>query len=97
MSLKVLDLFSGCGGLSLGFKLAGFKIEGAIDHDPDSIETFRKNFGFFVKDINKLNKEFIKKNYKNIDVIIGGPPCQVFLMQIDGIKIIVIPIVFKIH
>jgi DNA (cytosine-5)-methyltransferase 1 len=28
--LKVLDLFSGCGGLSLGFKLAGFKIEGAI-------------------------------------------------------------------
>ena len=64
-NLKVLDLFSGCGGLSLGFKLAGFKIEGAIDHDTDSIETFKKNFGkgkFFVKDINKVDKEFIKKN-----------------------------------
>ena len=80
-NLKVLDLFSGCGGLSLGFKLAGFKIEGAIDHDIDSIETFKRNFGngkFFVKDINKKNKEFIKKNFKNIDIIIGGPPCQGF-------------------
>ena len=79
--LKVLDLFSGCGGLSLGFKLAGFKIEGAIDHDKDSIKTFKKNFGegkFFVKDINEINEEFIKKNFKNIDVIIGGPPCQGF-------------------
>ena len=81
MNLKVLDLFSGCGGLSLGFKLAGFKIEGAIDNDADSIETFKRNFGegkFFVKDINKVNKEFIKKNFKDIDVIIGGPPCQGF-------------------
>jgi DNA (cytosine-5)-methyltransferase 1 len=80
-NLKVLDLFSGCGGLSLGFKLAGFKIAGAIDHDTDSIETFKKNFGagkFFVKDINQINKEFIKKNYNNVDVIIGGPPCQGF-------------------
>ena len=80
-NLKVLDLFSGCGGLSLGFKLAGFKIEGAIDYDKDSIETFKKNFGkgkFFVKDINKIDKEFIKKNFRNVDVIIGGPPCQGF-------------------
>lgn len=81
MSLNVLDLFSGCGGLSLGFKLAGFKIKGAIDHDVDSIETFKRNFGkgkFFVKDINEVDKKFIKKNYKNVDVIIGGPPCQGF-------------------
>lgn len=80
-NLKVLDLFSGCGGLSLGFKLAGFKIKGAIDYDKDSIETFKKNFGkgkFFVKDINKIDKKFIKKNFKDIDVVIGGPPCQGF-------------------
>ena len=80
-NLKVLDLFSGCGGLSLGFKMAGFEIAGAIDHDKDSIETLKKNFGsgnFFVKDINEINKEFIVKNFKNIDVIIGGPPCQGF-------------------
>lgn len=80
-NLKVLDLFSGCGGLSLGFKLAGFHIDGAIDHDKDSIDTFKKNFGegkFFVKDINDLKKDFIRKNFKGIDVIIGGPPCQGF-------------------
>ncbi len=42
--LKILDLFSGCGGLSLGFKMAGYQIIGAIDKDKDSIETFKKNF-----------------------------------------------------
>ena len=42
--IKVLDLFSGCGGLSLGFKMAGFEISGAIDNDADSIQTFKKNF-----------------------------------------------------
>ena len=79
--LKVLDLFSGCGGLSSGFKMAGFKIVGAIDNDSDSIDTFKKNFKkgkFYVKDINKINKYEIKKNFKKVDVIIGGPPCQGF-------------------
>ena len=79
--LNVLDLFSGCGGLSLGFKMAGFNIAGAIDNDIDSIKTFKNNFKkgkFFVKDINKITKSEIKKNFKNIDVIIGGPPCQGF-------------------
>ena len=42
--MNVLDLFSGCGGISLGFKLAGFNISGGIDIDPDSIKTFQKNF-----------------------------------------------------
>ena len=79
--IKVLDLFSGCGGLSLGFKMAGFEISGAIDNDADSIQTFKKNFKkskSLIKDINKINKTEIKKNFNNIDVIIGGPPCQGF-------------------
>ena len=79
--IKVLDLFSGCGGLSLGFKMAGFEISGAIDNDADSIQTFKKNFKkskSLIKDINKINKKEIKKNFSNIDVIIGGPPCQGF-------------------
>lgn len=79
--IKVLDLFSGCGGLSLGFKMAGFEISGAIDNDADSIQTFKKNFKkskSLIKDINKINKKEIKKNFNNIDVIIGGPPCQGF-------------------
>ena len=79
--LKVLDLFSGCGGLSLGFKMAGFEVKGAIDNDKDSIETFKKNFGkgkFLAKDINEIKKNEIENNFKDIDIIIGGPPCQGF-------------------
>ena len=43
--LRVLDLFCGCGGLSLGFKRAGFNIVGGIDNDKSSIDTFNHNIG----------------------------------------------------
>ena len=79
--LKILDLFSGCGGLSLGFKMAGFNIVGAIDNDLDSIETFKKNFvngKFISEDIYKFKAEKIKKLFSKVDIIIGGPPCQGF-------------------
>ncbi len=79
--LKVLDLFSGCGGLSAGFKMAGFEINGAIDNDQDSIETLKKNFKkgkFLVKDINNITQKEIKRTFSGVDVIIGGPPCQGF-------------------
>ena len=42
--MNVLDLFCGCGGISLGFKLSGFNIIGGVDIDPDSIKTFQRNF-----------------------------------------------------
>ena len=42
--IKVLDLFSGAGGLSKGFEMAGFNIIGAIDFDGDSIKTHEANF-----------------------------------------------------
>ena len=79
--LKILDLFSGCGGLSLGFKMAGYQIIGAIDKDKDSIETFKKNFkkGIFLnEDINFFKNKDINTFFKKIDIIIGGPPCQGF-------------------
>ena len=44
MKLKVLDLFCGAGGLSLGFQLAGYKIIGGIDFYEDAINTYKKNF-----------------------------------------------------
>ena len=53
-SLKVVDLFSGCGGISLGFKLAGFEIKGMVDFDDDSLLTAKKNN--------------ISKNILNIDL-----------------------------
>lgn len=45
MKLKVFDLFCGCGGLSEGFRLAGFDIVGGIDFNKAAIETYNKNFG----------------------------------------------------
>jgi len=82
--LKVIDLFCGCGGLSRGFELAGFEIVGGIDFNKDAIKTFNKNFKNakgICCDISSMTEEEIRKNFgdlKDIDVIIGGPPCQGF-------------------
>lgn len=76
---RCLDLFSGAGGLSLGFALAGGLPVGAIDFHSDSIETFRRNFPMaahsHVLDIEKWDPP---KSLKRVDVVIGGPPCQGF-------------------
>jgi len=82
--LNVLDLFCGCGGLSEGFRLAGYNIVGGIDFNSAAIDTFNNNFknakgiciDLFTMDKKKILEEF--GNLKKIDVIIGGPPCQGF-------------------
>lgn len=77
---KVLDLFSGAGGLSLGFKLASFDIIGAVDFDSSAIETHSKNFNtkfVYCGDIRKIKNSEIE-SIGDVDVIIGGPPCQGF-------------------
>lgn len=81
--LKVLDLFCGAGGLSLGFKLAGFKIIGGVDQNKDAINTYKKNFPeattFFNNNICEISNEEIREKLEGkVDVIIGGPPCQGF-------------------
>lgn len=81
MKNKVLDLFCGCGGLSLGFENAGFEIVVGIDNWEDAIKTFKKNHKnsqVILTDLNRISaKEIIGKNdIANIDIIIGGPPCQ---------------------
>lgn len=85
MSYYVLDLFCGAGGLSLGFKNAGFKIAGGVEFDKVAMETHQYNFNknneaFFeyCGDITKITDEEIEKVKDKIDVIIGGPPCQGF-------------------
>lgn len=78
---KVLDLFSGAGGLSYGFYKAGFEIIGAIDNDKDAIETHNLNFntGYSIcRNIKDFNKGEIINKFKKTDLIIGGPPCQGF-------------------
>jgi DNA (cytosine-5)-methyltransferase 1 len=83
--INYIDLFSGAGGMSLGFDQVGFKNIFSIDIEPKFCETYKTNFPkhtLIQKDISKLSNEEIKSLIGNkvIDVIIGGPPCQGFSM-----------------
>jgi DNA repair protein RadC len=63
--MKVLDLFSGVGGLSYGFEMAGFDIVGAVEFDKeiaDSMKKNHKNTKIFVGDIRNINSKKIKRN-----------------------------------
>lgn len=78
-----LDLFSGCGGMSLGFEMSGFKEILAIDNWNDALITYsynRKNARTLCEDMSIINPYTIMNDYRisNVDVIIGGPPCQGF-------------------
>lgn len=81
--IRVLDLFCGCGGLSKGFEEAGYKIIYGIDFWSDALKTFEynhKNAQAIHADLSSQSVEDIVKKYKinDIDVVIGGPPCQGF-------------------
>lgn len=80
--MRVVDLFAGCGGLSLGFIAAGHDIVKAVEFDADIANTYKKNH---------VTTEMIVDDIKNVDkcgfffhgdadIIIGGPPCQGFSM-----------------
>lgn len=78
-----IDLFSGCGGMSLGFQMAGFHSIFASDVDENAGKTFMRNFPqtpFKTIDICQITKEEVDTltNGTVPDVIIGGPPCQGF-------------------
>jgi len=83
-NLKVIDLFSGAGGLSQGFRDAGYKIVSAVEIDKNLSQTYKKNFPktkLFESDITKIKSTKLLANNSKIDVIIGGPPCQGFSMS----------------
>jgi DNA (cytosine-5)-methyltransferase 1 len=81
--LHYIDLFSGAGGMSLGFDQAGFNNLFSVDIEKSFCETYKVNFPkhqLIQNDISKISNEELKslsKNY-NVDVVIGGPPCQGF-------------------
>jgi len=80
---NVIDLFSGVGGLSLGFKKTGFKIVSANEYKPDIANTYTKNHPgtrMIVEDITKIKSKDLIPNGEEIDVVVGGPPCQGFSM-----------------
>lgn len=76
--MNIISLFSGAGGLDLGFKNAGFEIVIANEYDKSIWETYEKNHStpLIKGDIRKINSDEFLKVSKTIDGIIGGPPCQ---------------------
>ena len=83
-SLNTIDLFCGCGGLSYGFEKAGYSIILGVDNDENALETFKLNHqNSKGEKIDLFDEDFmgeIDKNIgeMNIDIIVGGPPCQGF-------------------
>lgn len=88
-SPRVLDLFSGCGGLSLGFKSAGFQISGSVESDPAAAASHGWNFHPGIEHHSiphsmEMNPAEIALTLgltpleREVDVLIGGPPCQAF-------------------
>lgn len=85
-----IDLFCGCGGFSLGFVQAGYQILAAVDNEKWSIVTYSSNIPNFQEapvhvyftDIRKLSGLTILSNLGlkqgDVDVVVGGPPCQSF-------------------
>lgn len=87
---RVLDLFAGCGGISLGFQAAGFEIAAAVEFDADAAASHGANFHpgdprhARPRDITRLSPEKLAEELElgsvasAVDVIVGGPPCQAF-------------------
>jgi DNA (cytosine-5)-methyltransferase 1 len=83
-SPTVVDLFSGCGGISLGFQSAGFDIRLGVDFDEAALGTFRANFGeahaarIDLSDGNFVQRIQSAARIKRADIVVAGPPCQGF-------------------
>ncbi len=78
--MKVVDLFCGCGGLSLGFEKAGMEIVAAFDNWVDALSVYRNNFSHpaIRADLTNIVDSVKMIRSYTPDMIIGGPPCQDF-------------------
>jgi DNA (cytosine-5)-methyltransferase 1 len=86
-SLRVLDLFCGCGGMSLGLKQAGLHVVAGIDIWSVAIQSYQQNHSDHLGicgDLRSLPPEELESQYGikkgEIDLLVGGPPCQSFSM-----------------
>lgn len=87
---RALDLFAGCGGISLGFEASGFEIRGAVESDPDAARSHGMNFHGGAEahsqpiDITRTSpaelcaRLGVGKVAEAFDIVVGGPPCQAF-------------------
>ena len=80
--MKVVDVFSGCGGFSLGAQQAGFRVIAAFDNDPVLASSYTRNFPrtrLVYADVAKLRGETLRVEAGGqVDGMLGGPPCQGF-------------------
>lgn len=78
--MNTVDLFCGCGGLSLGFQEAGYDILAAYDNWDKAIELYKRNFSHpvYKQDLTDVDATSQLVATLNPDIIIGGPPCQDF-------------------
>jgi DNA (cytosine-5)-methyltransferase 1 len=78
--MNVIDLYSGAGGLSLGFLEEGFNIIAGIDKWDEAIDTYRYNHSSvgLSKDIKEISTDDLPLSSNQVDVVIGGPPCKGF-------------------
>lgn len=76
---KLVDLFCGCGGMSLGFQNAGFDIISAYDLWEPAVNVYKKNFKHPIRQAD-ISDEAVQREIIELkpDIIIGGPPCQDF-------------------
>jgi DNA (cytosine-5)-methyltransferase 1 len=83
-SPKAIDIFSGIGGLSLGFESAGYNVVGHVEIEKGFRDIYEINFPYSLNlgnDVTKISTDQIlgwKKRFGEIDALIGGPPCQGF-------------------
>ena len=82
LGLTVADMFCGAGGLSEGFRMAGYRIVAGTDNDPDAIGTYAHNFPNAVAVCGDIRDPAVRERVaavaSTVDVLVGGPPCQAF-------------------
>jgi DNA (cytosine-5)-methyltransferase 1 len=84
--LKVVSTFSCGGGSTMGYKLAGYEVIGAVEIDPEMAAIYKENhkpkwlFNMPIQEFNKLSESEIPAEFFGIDILDGSPPCSSFSM-----------------
>ncbi|MCA1790803.1 MAG: DNA cytosine methyltransferase [Thioalkalivibrio sp.] len=90
--LRVVDLFAGAGGISEGFRQAGYEIVAGLEIDPDAAATYAHNFPEAVTVVGDIRTEEIREQVLDAagsaNVVVGGPPCQAYSQVRNHARII---------